>query len=143
MSPVLATELPKSSSKLRMCAGDCGEQLSVKRLEANPAATLCVSCLESQGDVPTIKRFDEYTPDGDMVSTVFTQNKRIERQMKRVNTTIADEESFSIALGDDSHLVREASGDNEEHAYHISEGFEPEPDLVIENMPETAVAATA
>jgi hypothetical protein len=121
MSP--ATPVPSKSSE-RMCAGDCGEPLSVKRLEANPAATFCVPCLEKAGDVPTIKRYDEVTPDGDVVSTVFTANKRIERQMRRTNSTIASEEDFAIALGDDSHLTRESSGDNDEHSYHMSEAFE-------------------
>ena len=143
MSPVHATEVTKSSPKLRMCAGDCGEPLSAKRLQANPAATLCVTCLEKQGDVPTIKRYDEVTPSGETISTTFTANKRIERQMRRTNSIIASEEDFAVALGDDSHLVREPACDNDEHAYHMSEAFE------VEDLPETvsplafAVAASA
>lgn len=136
MSPVHATEV-ESSLSLKMCAGDCGEPLSAIRLKANPAATLCVPCLEKSGDVPTIKRYDEYTPSGDLVSTVFTKNKQIERQMRRSNSVIAGEEDFAIALGDDSHLVREPACDNEEHAYHMSEAFEIED--FLEGLPEVAV----
>lgn len=41
------------------CA-ECGTALSARRLAAQPHATHCVPCLEQCGDVPLIKRFDDY-----------------------------------------------------------------------------------
>jgi hypothetical protein len=117
-----ATESSSGSSFHPMCSG-CGEPLAEKRLQAVPNATECVPCLEKAGDIPTIKRYDETTPDGELVSTHFYKNKRIERQMRRVNTEAAPEEAYSVAVGDDSHLVRERAGENE-HAYNMTEAFD-------------------
>lgn len=134
------TATESSSGSYPMCNG-CGEPLAAKRLQAVPNATQCVPCLERAGDTPTIKRFDEFTPQGDIVSTHFFKNKNIERQMKRVNTEAAPEEAYSVAVGDDSHLVRERTGENE-HAYQMSEAFEnveDELEALLEKC-ETAIA---
>lgn len=122
----------------RECS-DCGEVLTAARLVAQPHAETCVPCLEKQGDVPRIKRYDEFTPKGEVVSTTFTNNKLIERQMRRVNKETAPEEAFDIALGDDSHLIRERTGENE-HSYRMTEAFEEEE---AESLVEKAAAATA
>jgi hypothetical protein len=108
----------------RSCS-ECGEPLSDKRLKANPRAEQCVPCLEIKGDVLPLRRYDEYTPSGDLISTHFTKNKAIERQMRRVNTEPAPDDAFDVALGDDSHLTRERTGENE-HAYNMTEAFETE-----------------
>lgn len=72
-----------------------------------PSAVLCVPCLNMAGDVPTLKRFDEFLPDGVVMETYFTHDPRIERQMKRMNVRVADSAAFAVAVGDDSHLTPE------------------------------------
>jgi RNA polymerase-binding transcription factor DksA len=104
---------------------ECGEPISAKRLAIFPNAEQCVPCLEQSGDIQKIKRYDEYTPNGEVVSTTFTKNRRIEAQMRRVNTMVAPDEAFDIALGDDSHLVRERVTENE-HSYSLNTSFAEE-----------------
>lgn len=108
----------------RLCS-ECGDELSSARIKANPRAEQCVPCLEKLGDVLPIRRYDEHTPSGDLISTHFTKNKAIERQMRRINTEAAPDEAFDVALGDDSHLTRERTGENE-HGYGMVEAFETE-----------------
>lgn len=89
----------------RQCQGTCGQPIPANRLAAQPNARLCVQCLEAAGDVLPIKRFDETTGDGEQVQTLFTKDRRIERQMNHLNkSAIADQAAFDIAVGDDSHL---------------------------------------
>lgn len=116
-----ATDRDIVPSSQTLCSG-CGEPIPAKRLAAVPHAETCVPCLESSGDVPRIKRYDEHTRDGDVVSTVFTKNKQIEAQMRRVNTMAPPDEAFDIAVGDDSHLTREPNPEND-HAYNMREAF--------------------
>jgi hypothetical protein len=116
---------------------ECGEPLSQKRLAANPEAEQCVPCLEKMGDVPTVKRYDEYTPKGEVVSTTFTKNRRIEAQMRRVNTMTAPDEAFAVAMGDDSHLGRDPHPTNET-AYHLSEAFVDEEAAERQQLLESA-----
>lgn len=128
-SPALAIENSASrvhGSKvlpsLSVNCSECGEPISEKRLAAVPRAKHCVPCLEKMGDVPTVKRFDEYKPNGELVSTTFTKNRRIEAQMRRVNTMTAPDEAFAVAMGDDSHLGRDPH-QTTEAAYSMSEAF--------------------
>lgn len=72
-----------------------------------PGATMCVLCLELTGDVPILKRFDEIIGDGERVETYFYSDPRIQREILRSNTLVADAESFAVAVGDDSHLSAE------------------------------------
>lgn len=139
MSPAKAT-IPNS---VRLCSV-CQEPIPQKRLDAVPDTEHCIPCLEKEGDVPKVKRFDEFLPNGELVSTTFTENKAIERQMKRVNTVPPPDEAFDIALQDDSHLLRENSVPDNEHAYGMSEAFEPESDefsLSVVKMCGTEVKA--
>lgn len=52
----------------------CDRPIPAARLRAKPDADTCVPCLEAQGDVVRIKRFDEYLgKEGeDVVSTYYT-----------------------------------------------------------------------
>lgn len=85
----------------------CGEQIPHARIEATQGrATQCVSCLTNAGDVPKLKRFDEYRGE-DMVSTYFTSNSRIEAAMYKLNQFAAPNAAYEQAVGDDSFLERE------------------------------------
>ena len=43
----------------RFCE-DCGSRLNEGRLSILPDTTLCVECVSSRGDVPRLKRYDDY-----------------------------------------------------------------------------------
>jgi len=101
-----------STFGLRLCAGSCGQPIPAKRLLARPNATMCVPCQEAAGDVIPIRRFDEYSADGTRIETYFGQdqaNPLLSAYMRRGNTAVPDDLSFDIAVGDDSHLVREGN----------------------------------
>jgi len=87
----------------------CGEPIPEKRLRAKPEATECVPCLEANGDVPRIKRYDETTEDG-TVSTMFTHNAYIERIILKQNTVSPSDETLERISDDDSFLRREQGG---------------------------------
>jgi hypothetical protein len=112
----------------RFCE-ECDQPIPEKRLRAVPAATLCVPCLEAQGDVPKIKRYDETAKDGEIIQTVFTRNRTLESQIKRVNTIAPPDQAYAMAVGDDYYLRRD-----EEHsvgaAYSMNSMFEPEDEEV-------------
>lgn len=107
-----SNETHSSSCSPRSC-GRCGQPIPQQRLTAHPNARLCVPCLEAMGDVPRIRRFDEYTPDGHKIETYFdpTQDSAnmIKRVMTRMNRAVPSDNAFDIAVGDDSHLVREGN----------------------------------
>lgn len=89
----------------RVCKGTCGQPIAPKRLAAQPNAQLCVTCLVEAGDVAPIKRFDEPLHDGEVHSTFFTKDRRIERQINHFNKSgVASQADFDIVVGDDSHL---------------------------------------
>jgi hypothetical protein len=48
----------------------CNEPIPTARLKAVPSATECVPCLTKAGDVPTIKRFDQYIAKGGEIEDV-------------------------------------------------------------------------
>lgn len=101
MSPA-TLELPPTVA--RLCAS-CGESIPAARLQATGhTATLCVPCLEQQGDVPVLRRLDEYLPDGDKVETLFTENSSFDRYMRHMSQDVAPVENFAQAVGDDSHM---------------------------------------
>lgn len=106
---------------LKLCT-ECREPIPQKRLAVQPDAEQCVRCLESMGDVPRIKRYDEHTTDGDVVSTLFTRNKDIEHQISRVNNVPAPSASYEQAVGDDSHLTKPEKADRA--AYSLDTAFE-------------------
>lgn len=124
----LASRGPASKtpgSPVRRDCTVCGEPIPAKRLAAIPNATTCVPCLEKQGDVPQIKRFDQATKDG-MVEVTFTENSSIERAMKRLNTVAAPDACFEIALGDDSWLTRDQTPREPEYGHDLTEAEEPD-----------------
>jgi hypothetical protein len=55
-----------------------------------PNATLCVPCLTEAGDVDPIRRLDEVLPDGVVVETYFTEDRRLDKQIKKMNARVAD-----------------------------------------------------
>lgn len=70
---------------VRRCA-ECGDELSARRLEAQPDATMCVKCLNDQGDVDKIKKFDDVV-NGEVVDEVFyTDDVYIQKQIERRGT---------------------------------------------------------
>lgn len=96
----------------RNCAGNCGGEIPAKRLAVMPNATLCVDCLEAAGDVPVVRRFDEFMPDGERVETVFVRNRHIEGAIKRAAHTAAPDDAFYI---DDERIT---PADNQELIAH-------------------------
>jgi hypothetical protein len=48
----------------------CTEPISQLRLTALPDTTICRPCLELEGDVPRVRRLDEYRLDGEDVIEV-------------------------------------------------------------------------
>jgi hypothetical protein len=122
----------------RFCT-ECAEPIPAKRLQAQPNAQQCVSCLEMLGDVIPYKRYDEQAKD-EVVSTVFLTNPYIESQIKRTNTLAPPDKAYEAAVGDDSFLKRE---DDETlgHAYHMSEAFERDEEEEEQPAPEQAQPA--
>lgn len=61
-----------SSFEGRLCLS-CSTAIPPARLKALPTASKCVRCLEREGDVPRLKRYDEYigTDGEEVVSTYF------------------------------------------------------------------------
>lgn len=101
--------------------------IPAKRLKAVPRAEQCVPCLEAMGDVPRLRRYDEFTADGDKVETVFTSNEAIEYQMQRVAQRVPSDSDFLTALRDDSHILPEQNGLGERFvSRHMSTEFEEE-----------------
>lgn len=90
--------------KPRLCAG-CDEPIPMNRLLAKPNALLCVDCQVRAGDVPPLRRFDEYVGE-DMVSTVYVDDRKVQDEQSRHNRAIADR-FYESAVGDDSFLERE------------------------------------
>jgi hypothetical protein len=113
----------------------CDEPLPTKRLVAMPTATECVPCLEQMGDVPKLKRYDEFTKDGDRVETLFTQNALIEAQIDQINHLELAGRYYDMAVGDDSHLEREDQG-GYDVARHMSTEFEDDDDKRAYNLSE-------
>lgn len=80
------------------------------------------------GDVAVIRRFDEYTVDGSRLETYFASapSPLLSRQIQRSNVVVPDDLSFDLAVGDDSHLVREGNSVMDV-ARPLSTEFEEEP----------------
>lgn len=126
--------VPSSKVTPRLCIV-CEDPIPEKRLKAVPTATKCVPCKQETGDDPTYKRFDEQQGE-EVVSTMFTRNKRIEAQMRRVNTLVAPDAAFESAIGDDALMERAEYEQNNENAYCMTEAFESEEDgeLVVQTI---------
>lgn len=92
------------SNKPRLCAG-CDEPIPMKRLLAMPNSRLCVDCQVKAGDVPPLRRFDEYAGE-DIISTVYVDDLKVQEEQSRHNRAIADR-FYESAVGDDSFLERE------------------------------------
>lgn len=89
----------------RLCES-CGEPIPRKRLEARPDAQQCAPCLEMMGDVPRLRRFDEFCGE-DTVSTLYTRPSQYLRSaMRHLNGNPANDISYYEAVGDDSHLEK-------------------------------------
>lgn len=66
-----------------------------KRLAIMPEAIKCVRCVERSGDVPKVRRYDDYNTDGETVAeTYFTRNPYLELAVNRLNS-----ERFLKGLG--------------------------------------------
>jgi hypothetical protein len=65
----------------RVCGG-CDTLISPKRLAAMPNATMCVSCLQEAGDVPTFKGIMIANGKCDLEAQILTP-EQFERQRKR------------------------------------------------------------
>jgi hypothetical protein len=121
----------------RLCE-ECDQPIPQKRLRAVPTATLCVPCLEAQGDVPKIKRYDETAKDGEIIQTVFTRNRTLESAIRRVNTIAPPDQAYAMAVGDDYYLRRD-----EEHsvgsAYAMNTMFEEDEEVEQVLTPKTEV----
>jgi hypothetical protein len=73
-----------TESPIRVCE-ECEESIPPARLKAVPNARMCVPCLEGLGDVPRIKKFEEHSESGELLSeTFFTKNPYIEHQIGRL-----------------------------------------------------------
>jgi hypothetical protein len=79
----------------------CGEVIPSARLKAQPNATQCVRCLEADGDVPRLRRYDEKNC-VDTHSTLFTHNAAIEDHIDRQRHVVPPNGAFAIAIGDDA-----------------------------------------
>jgi hypothetical protein len=65
----------------------CGNPIPKARLKAIPTTTICVSCLDTAGDVIKIRRLDEYTEHGGVTSTYFKRpNPYIQEHLERINS---------------------------------------------------------
>lgn len=113
----------------RVCI-NCGGPIPAARLAAIPGATRCVPCLTLAGDVPVWKRFDEPGPDGEVVETFFTDDKRLLRQVTYTNNVIADAAAFAAAVGDDAELTVEI-GTSLDIARSLAEDFEHEEEFAL------------
>jgi len=105
------------SGALRFCS-ECGEPITEVRLKANPNAEQCVPCLQSIGDVPRLKRFDQTTRDEVVPVMYLDSNQALESALRRSNHEIPPDAAFDIAVGDDSHLVREMEAVDSATPYH-------------------------
>jgi hypothetical protein len=78
------------------------------------------------------------------VSTMFTRNKRIEAQMRRVNTLVAPDAAFESAIGDDALMERAEYDQHNENAYCMTEAFESDEDgeLVVQTTTVPAPITT-
>lgn len=108
-----------------LCHG-CALPIPAARLSAIPGAILCVPCLEGAGDVPKLKRLDEVLSDGYVVETYFTDEPAIMRHIQRMNSRVADGQSFDIAVGDDANLVPELRKKVVVSAHSLASIIEPE-----------------
>ena len=84
----------------------CKEEISAARLAAIPDASKCIGCA-TRYDVPLKRRYDEQTPDGEVISTEFTHNPYIAAHIERFMTgtiSIPDNacETFTDATSIDS-----------------------------------------
>ena len=61
---------------MRLCT-ECYEPIPAIRLQAKPDATMCVKCLERNGDVFLVKRHDEYVGE-ELVSSFFAHDAYID-----------------------------------------------------------------
>ena len=78
--------------------------------------------------MPLIKRFDETTGDGEQTQTLFTTNRRIERQINHLNKSgIADIINFNTISGADEHLDEDVS-EILDIGRSLSSVFEDDPD---------------
>lgn len=125
LSSPVAGEHPSTAPRptSRQCAV-CTEPISEKRLRWVPDAIMCVTCQEEQGDVPRIKRFDEYVGE-DQVSTYFYRNDRIESEIARTNGAALDAKALELLVRDNSFARSEM--DNAVAKYEgMAASFEPE-----------------
>ncbi len=101
----------------------CGSPLSPERLTTMPESKLCVPCLESVGDVPLIRRFDEFV--GEDKFELFYTSDEVVRFGNPLYYGNIPWEAFNAALGDDQLLTR---GGNQivTAAYGLSTAFEPD-----------------
>jgi hypothetical protein len=99
--------------------GDCGEEISEKRLAAQPHARLCVPCLEKRGDVRRIRKYEDYDTEGNEVAQVFfLDDKSLERNLRRRNTAKPVQDG-DVILSDDSNVALAS-------AHSLAEEFEAE-----------------
>jgi hypothetical protein len=102
---------------------------------------MCVPCLIDAGDVLPIKRFDEPVADGEVHSTMFTQDRRIEKQINHFNKSgVASQADFNAAIGDDPGLGPEP---NEiiDGARSLATVFEDDEDNFVDDARLAAIAA--
>lgn len=50
-----------------------------------PKTTACTECLAANGDVPRLRKYDEFLPTGEEVETYFTRDHYVEQQLKHRN----------------------------------------------------------
>jgi len=92
------TEVESQSTSLaedRLCS-ICTEPIPPARLKAMPTTSMCVSCVEATGDVPLLKRHDDYIgrQGDDVVSTYYKgPNQYMDLAVKKfmTNTTYGSE----------------------------------------------------
>lgn len=67
------------------CCTTCTRPIPLNRLEAVPTASQCVECLENDGDVKHIRRYDEVVND-EIVSTYYkTPNQYLKQTILAFN----------------------------------------------------------
>ncbi len=82
----------------------CRKPLTTQRLRANPHAALCVPCLLRIGDVPRIRRFDEFIGE-EKFELYYTSDIEYMFGTQRNYVDISDD-AINAALGDDQLLER-------------------------------------
>ncbi len=100
----------------------CENPIPAKRLQAVPNATKCVVCLEAEGDVPRVRRYDEHNMHGEQVcQTYFTDNPHCANQVRRVNELDFPTQALEVAADPDIILRDEEA--QFEHAFAVANGL--------------------